>query len=107
MNQKILLFIFFVMISKVFLAQRDRVENLPSFDKRKIHYGFYLGLNQNDFKLNYKNSDIAEPDISIEPAVGFNVGLIAELRLHKNLSLRFEPGLMSNTKVISFNHLDI
>lgn len=107
MNQKILLFIFFVMISKVFLAQRDRVENLPSFDKRKIHYGFYLGLNQNDFKLNYKNSVIAEPDISIEPAVGFNVGLIAELRLHKNLSLRFEPGLMSNTKVISFNHLDI
>jgi hypothetical protein len=107
MNKKNLLFVFFLMISKVFLAQRDHVENLPSFDKRKIHYGFYLGLNQNDFKLNYKNSSIAEPDISIEPSVGFNVGLIAELRLHKNLSLRFEPGLMSNTKVISFNHLDI
>lgn len=95
------------MISKVSLAQRERIENLPSFDKRKIHYGFYLGLNQNDFKLNYKNSSITEPNISIEPSLGFNVGLIAELRLHKNLSLRFEPGLMSNTKVISFNHLDI
>ncbi|MGK0329367.1 MAG: hypothetical protein ACJAXF_002862, partial [Polaribacter sp.] len=44
------------MISVVIFAQRDRVENLPTFDNRKIHYGFYLGFNQNDFKLNYQNS---------------------------------------------------
>ena len=93
------------MISAMFYAQRDRVENLPTFDDRKVHYGFYLGINQNDFKLNIKNSPIFDANISVEPTFGFNVGLIVELRLHKNLSLRFEPGLVSNSKKIIFNHL--
>lgn len=94
------------MISATFFAQRERVENLPTFDDRKIHYGFYLGINQNDFKLNLRNSNVFNADISVEPTYGFNVGLIAELRLHKNLSLRLEPGLVSNSKNIIFNHLN-
>lgn len=106
MNRKTITFGLFLMSSVVIFAQRDRVENLPTFDNRKIHYGFYLGFNQNDFKLNYQNSPIFEPNISIQPATGFNVGLIAELRLHKNLSLRLEPGLVSNSKRVIFNHLN-
>ena len=99
------LFGFFLTISTAFFAQRERVENLPTFDDRKIHYGFYLGLNQNDFKLNLRNSSIDNADISATAAAGFNVGLIADFRLHKNLSLRLEPGLVSNSKNIYFNHL--
>lgn len=106
MIKKIILFGFFLMISATFFAQRSRVENLPTFDKRKIHYGFYLGLNQNDFKLNLRNSNVFDPEIIVEPTYGFNVGLIAELRLHKNLSLRLEPGLVSNSKNIIFKHLN-
>ncbi|MBU3010811.1 PorT family protein [Polaribacter vadi] len=106
MIKKIILFGFFLMISATFFAQRERVENLPTFDKRKIHYGFYLGLNQNDFKLNLRNSEVFDADITVEPTYGFNVGLIAELRLHKNLSIRLEPGLVSNSKNIIFNHLN-
>lgn len=98
---------FFFLISVVVLAQRERVENLPTFDNSKLHYGFYLGLNQNDFKLNLRNSSIANADITVSPSAGFNVGLIADLRLHKNLNLRFEPGLVSNSKKIYFNHLAI
>lgn len=106
MIKKIILFGFFLMISATFFAQRERVENLPTFDERKIHYGFYLGINQNDFKLNLRNSNIFDADITVEPTYGFNVGLIAELRLHKNLSLRLEPGLVSNSKNIIFKHLN-
>lgn len=106
MIKKAFLFGFFLMISATFFAQRERVENLPTFDDRKIHYGFYLGINQNDFKLNLRNSNVFNADISVEPTYGFNVGLIAELRLHKNLSLRLEPGLVSNSKNITFNHLN-
>jgi hypothetical protein len=105
MIKKTLLFSFLLMISATFFAQRERVENIPTFDDRKIHYGFYLGLNQNDYKLNLRNSTVFDADITVEPSFGFNVGLIAELRLHKNLSLRLEPGLMTNTKKIIFNHL--
>ncbi|AOW18431.1 PorT protein [Polaribacter vadi] len=106
MIKKGFLFGFLLMISATFFAQRERVENLPTFDDRKIHYGFYLGINQNDFKLNLKNSNVFNADISVEPTYGFNVGLIAELRLHKNLSVRLEPGLVSNSKNIIFNHLN-
>ena len=105
MNKRSILFGFFLSISIVFFGQRDRVENLPTFDKKKLRYGFYLGINQNDFKLNLRNSSILEPNITVEPTAGFNVGLIAELRLHKNLSLLLEPGLVSNSKKILFNHL--
>lgn len=86
-------------------AQRRKVDNLPSFDERKLHFGFYLGLNQNDFKINLRPSNYPNATITSEPSTGFNVGLIADLRLHKNINLRFEPGLMSNSKKLLFNHL--
>ena len=105
MIKKSILFGILFMLSASIFAQRERVENLPTFDKRKIHYGFYLGINQNDFKLNIKNSNVFDADITVEPTFGFNVGLIAELRLHKNLSVRLEPGLVSNSKNLIFNHL--
>ena len=108
MSKKYLIFIGFLILSTSLFSQKERVENLPTFDKKRLHYGFYLGLNQNDFKLNIKqNSFGVKPgNITVEPTPGFNVGLIVDLRLHKNLNLRFEPGLMSNTKNIIFNYLD-
>jgi outer membrane protein W len=90
------------MITNTF-SQDRRVDNIPTFDDRKLHYGFYLGVNQNDFKINLRDSNYPNAEIQSEPTIGFNVGLIADYRLHKNLNLRFEPGLVSNTKTITFN----
>jgi len=86
-------------------AQRERVENLPNFDKRLIHYGFYLGANTNGFKISYKPSIFSNVEVEVESNVGFNVGLIGDLRLHQNVNLRFEPGLVSNTKTLRFKHI--
>jgi hypothetical protein len=105
MSKKILILGFFLFASIAFFAQTERVEYIPTFDRKLIHYGFYLGLNQNDFKLNLRESTIQNANITVLPSTGFNVGLIADLRLHKNLNLRLEPGLVSNTKTIVFNHL--
>lgn len=101
-----LIIIVFLSISFSGYSQKERVEYLPSFDKHRLHYGFYLGLNQNDFKLDYKPSNYPNAVINVEPTMGFNVGLIADLRLHKNISLRFEPGLISNSKTISYAYLN-
>ena len=107
MMKKGILFLFLIAFEVISVhAQKRRVENLPTFDEHKIHYGFYLGINQNDFKLNLRNSNYPNAQIQVEPTAGFNVGLIADLRLHKNLNLRFEPGLISNSKRIIFNHLN-
>jgi hypothetical protein len=105
MSKKIFIFGFFLSASMAFFAQTERVEYMPTFDREPIHYGFYLGLNQNDFKLNLRESTIQNANITVLPSTGFNVGLIADFRLHKNLNVRLEPGLVSNTKIIVFNHL--
>mgnify|MGYP000669319254 CR=1 FL=1 len=107
MKKQFLIFSFLLLIiGNTFAQKKDRIENLPSFDKPRFHYGFYLGLNKNDFKLDYRPSVFAsQPSITVEPSIGFNVGLIADYRLHKNINLRFEPGLMTNTKTITFNHI--
>lgn len=106
MKKQFIIFGFLLLIMSNGFAQKDRIENLPSFDKPRFHYGFYLGLNRNDFKLDYRpNSSTNNPNIVVEPSIGFNVGLIADYRLHKNINLRFEPGLMTNTKTITFNHV--
>ena len=106
MSKRILIIGFFLLIATAFFAQTERVEYIPTFDRKLIHYGFYLGINQNDFKLNLGQSSIPDASITVESKTGFNVGLIADLRLHKNLNLRLEPGLVSNTKRILFNHLN-
>ena len=100
-----LFLIFFLSISIFGYSQKERVLHRPNFDEKFIHFGFYLGVNQNDFKLDYKTSNFPDADIQIEAQTGFNIGLIADMRLHNNINLRFEPGLLSNTKTISFNHL--
>jgi len=106
MSKRILIIGFFLLKATAFFAQTERVEYIPTFDRKLIHYGFYLGINQNDFKLNLGQSSIPDASITVESKTGFNVGLIADLRLHKNLNLRLEPGLVSNTKRILFNHLN-
>lgn len=103
--KKVLALLICLLVFETVAAQRNRVDNIPLFDKRRLHYGFYLGLNQNDFKIDYRDSNFPNANITVEPSPGFNVGLIADLRLHKNINLRFEPGLVSNSKTLYFNHL--
>ena len=88
--------------------KKDRVEYLPNFDKKQLHFGYYLGLNKKGFKIHYndKNSVVNSFDtdyIAVEEAYGFNIGLVVDYRLHDNINLRFEPGLSSNTKTLTYN----
>jgi len=105
MKKLLILTICLLSITSVSSQKRRTVDNLPTLDERKFRFGFYLGVNKNDFKVNLKPSNFLNASIEVKPSPGFNVGLIADLRLHKNINLRFEPGLMSNSKTIFFNHL--
>lgn len=100
--------------AQVIHGQRDRIENLPNFDKRTLRFGFYLGMNNNSYKISYydqSGSDGSSPVnpipnsdmfVSVDASLGFNLGFVIDYRLHQNISLRFEPGLMSNTKTLTF-----
>jgi hypothetical protein len=80
--------------SSIVAQKKDRIEYLPNFDKKQLHFGYYLGVNKKTFNL------------SVEESYGFNIGLIVDYKLHENINLRFEPGLSSNTKTLTYNYLN-
>lgn len=94
--------VLFFLVLETLSSQRKIVNQLPTFDKKKYHWGFYLGLNSRDFKVAYKSSDFPNTYVTFENEAGFNVGLVGDMRLHKNLNLRLEPGLWSNTSTLNF-----
>ena len=72
------------------IFSKDPIINLENFQKQRIHFGFFLGFNSYDFKIDYKT---VGPDIQVQKTTGFNVGLVTDLRLQEYINLRFEPGL--------------
>lgn len=81
---------------------RKPIINLENFDKQRIHFGFYLGFNNYDFKIDKKFDD---KDIIVDSQMGFNVGLIANLRLTEHFDLRFEPGLSYGQRNLHFQNI--
>lgn len=83
---------------------KDPIINLENFDKQRVHWGYFLGFNNYDFKFDY----IAPPetDIIAERTTGFNVGLVGNLRIFEFLDLRFEPGLYYTQRNMSFPGID-
>lgn len=77
--------------------------NLENEDKYLLNWGYFLGLNQYDFKFEYKD-DLG--DLLVDKSMGFNVGLIGELRLNQFLDLRFEPGLHYTKRTVGFRGFD-
>lgn len=72
------------------MFSKDPIINLENFQKQRVYYGYFLGFNSYDFKIDYKN---VGPDIQVKKTTGFNVGIVGDLKLHEYFNLRFEPGL--------------
>ncbi|MFV5687060.1 porin family protein [Flavobacterium sp. ZT3R25] len=72
------------------MFSKDPIINLENFQNKRLYFGYFLGFNSYDFKIDYKT---VGPDIQVKKTTGFNVGIVGDLKLHKYISLRFEPGL--------------
>lgn len=103
------LFVLAFLLPLTLLAQyprlKERVENLPNFDKRLIHYGYYVGLTEYDFKFKYIKEyyrQLNYDDIVVNKNTGFTVGLVASLRINEFVNLRFEPGLYYNARELLY-----
>jgi len=83
------------------IFSKDPIINLENFQKQRLYFGFYLGFNSYDFKVVYKNI-IPQKDITVKKTTGFNVGLVADLKLQEYIDLRFEPGLHYTTRELYY-----
>jgi hypothetical protein len=81
------------------MFSKDPITNLENFDKKRVNYGFILGFNSYDFKFDY--NEVGE-DIQPQSSIGFNVGLVGNLRINERFSLRFEPILSLNQRDLTF-----
>lgn len=81
------------------MFSKDPLINLENFQNKRLYFGYFLGFNSYDFKIDYKNE---APDIQVKKTTGFNVGIVGDLKLHEYINLRFEPGLYYTTRELMF-----
>ena len=99
----------FCLVVKSAFAQypivREKIINLPTFDDRFLHYGYFVGINSYDFKFSYEKDYYRSnfKDIEVHPITGFNVGLIGDLRVNKYINIRIEPGLYYSKRDLIFD----
>jgi len=103
-------------------SQTSKINNLPTFDYAKYHFGFILAVNQMHFSirpkegLNYTWFDsIAAQEINADsakiysvehlPTYGFTVGIVANLRLGNYFDLRFIPSLAFGERTLQYRFL--
>ncbi|GIZ09223.1 PorT protein [Flavobacterium sp. UMI-01] len=79
---------------------KDPIIHLENFQKQRLYFGYYLGFNSFDFKFDYK--DLQPTDIEVKKSTGFNVGVVADVKLQEYINLRFEPGLYYAKRDLSF-----
>ena len=104
------------------MSQRIYLKNMTTFDEKRIHFGFTLGINATDFSIDHYNilaenpkftpenvngvqltgSEIIRADVaSLTP--GFTVGIVTNLRLSESFDLRFLPGMSFGERKLTYN----
>ena len=103
-------------------AQVRKVENMPTYDFSKYHFGFILAFNQMAFTIkpienlhltmfdSIQASEINADSAMIfsilgAPSAGFTVGIVSNLRLGNFFDLRFIPSLSFGERYIDYRFL--
>lgn len=100
------------------MGQRLFLKNLTTFDEKRIHFGFTLGVNTADLAFTHYNTLADNPlfvpedgfsggeriraDIS-KLTPGFTVGIVTNLRLAESFDLRFLPGMSFGERRLVYN----
>ncbi len=116
----LLMFLCFLIVGHV-QAQKVKQKYLTTFDDKKLHFGFSLGVNTLDFSVvNYapigENKDFMVRNWAGNPGAldtvtgdvaglipGFTVGMVTSLRLTRDLDLRFLPGMSFGERKLKYN----
>lgn len=97
-------------------AQERIAQNKPYIDLRPLHFGILVGVHLQDIELqNVGPQTVTAADGTQQEQTilcdadnwnpGFSVGVVADLRLHANLSLRFTPTMHFGAKHLRFINL--
>lgn len=106
---KHLFLLFFLCFGTLVMGQpsQTRALNLPSFDSKRLYFGFYIGFNMMDFHVKHKDpADLEDEEARYAEVTnltpGLNLGMVSNLRLNKRLSLRVLPGISFGQRDLLF-----
>ncbi|MGD2034095.1 MAG: porin family protein [Bacteroidales bacterium] len=104
MKKLIISHIVLIFVTTCLFGQKAKVKNDPTHDDKLIHFGFSLGLNVMDYRI--EHNEIAVMNgvyIGLkEAAPGINIHAIANLRLAENFDLRALPGISFGERFMYF-----
>jgi len=100
-----LLFLGMFLFTQAQFRNKDRQDRRQEQDSYQYSYGFYLNLNQFDYKLVLDPKYGMEDKVNLvqtKPTYSFGAGLIGRMRLNDNFDLRIEPGLQFVERELTF-----
>ena len=90
-----------------FAQDNDKVLNRIYADRKLLHFGFSVGTHTQDLQFTHNGyvSDNGETWFMEVPSFspGFNVTMLADLRLATQFNLRLSPGMYFGNKVVKFH----
>ena len=107
--------IVFIAISSLFsetYGQDYKLENLKTEDKKRLRFGYYIGLNSVGAKVTYLASALPTPPdefpfrLVVKPKPSFDVGLLADVRINEFVNIRFHPGVAFVEREMTFQFKD-
>ena len=106
MLKKIIYILFLLVLPLSTLAQERKVQNKPYIDYRRLHYGFFVGTHFQDIEFVNngfvtENGEMWFTDVA-QYSPGLSVGVLADLRLSGNFSLRILPTMHFGQNNVQF-----
>jgi hypothetical protein len=86
-------------------------QNNPDYDKRKISYGFVIGLHVSGYQVNYADQFVTQSFDTVHSVMaplspGFSLGFLVNYRIHEVLDLRLMPKAGFYTHKLEYNYTD-
>ncbi len=109
MKRVLLLFVtLWVALAGTLLSAQDldkHTWNLPNYDDKWLHYGFFLGMNLQNYRL--KLSDQFEANDTLasihgQTTPGISLGFIVNMRINDQLDLRTTPTVSLYQKTVTY-----
>ena len=115
--KRLLIIIYIITVALPTFAQERRPQNKPYIDLRPMHFGISVGFHIQDIEFQNVGPQVVTLDdgtTTTETVVcdqdnwnpGFSVGVLADQRLSKHLSIRLCPTMHFGAKHLVFRHLN-
>lgn len=109
--------LYIVLMTVAVAAQERKPQNKPYIDLRPMHFGISVGFHMQDIELMNVGPQVVtleDGTETVETVVcdqdnwnpGFSVGVLADQRISKHLSIRLSPTMHFGAKHLMFRHLN-